>query len=190
MFAHINGFKYSKCLNSSIWPIDETLTGTTSRSYGNEEVIHIPQSSWTGASPSDGLVPYPGHLLAVVVEEYLTSLQRCSPLILQPQLTFHLILWVNNQWIQETWVFFSRLKEKKGLNKNFLTNLVHLVIFLSSKAAAHNYQNGTGKKVLPRRKEKKNCKKKYFMVSFIIFMVYQLLTCYLVLKFDSFVNVW
>ena len=32
-------------------------------SKGNEEALHIPRSSWTGASPSDILVSYPGHLL-------------------------------------------------------------------------------------------------------------------------------
>ena len=56
--------------NSSIWPIDRTLsTATTldqsgSESNGNEEVLHIPQSSSiTGASLLDCLVSYPGHLL-------------------------------------------------------------------------------------------------------------------------------
>ena len=29
----------------------------------NEGALHIPQSSKTGASPSDGLVSYPGHSL-------------------------------------------------------------------------------------------------------------------------------
>ena len=51
--------------NSPIWPIDSTLSGATtpgqngSGSNGNEEVLHIPQSSSiTGASPSDYLVSY------------------------------------------------------------------------------------------------------------------------------------
>ena len=30
-------------------------------SSGNEEVLHIPQISWIGASSSDGLVSHPGH---------------------------------------------------------------------------------------------------------------------------------
>ena len=30
---------------------------------GNKGVLHIPQSSITGTSPSDYLVPYPGHTL-------------------------------------------------------------------------------------------------------------------------------
>ena len=44
-----------------------TLTGTTIAgqcgpgSNGNEGVLHIPQSSKTGASPSDSLMPYLGH---------------------------------------------------------------------------------------------------------------------------------
>ena len=60
--------------NSSIWPIDRTLSVTTtpgqceSVSNGNEGVVHIPQSfSITEASPSYCLMSYPGH-----------SLQRCS----------------------------------------------------------------------------------------------------------------
>ena len=57
------GIKYSYriqiILNRSIWPIDGSLTGTTTpgqnepRSNGNEVVFHIPQSSRTGASPPD-----------------------------------------------------------------------------------------------------------------------------------------
>ena len=50
--------------NSSIWPIDWTLSGATtpghsgSGSDGNEEVFCIPQSSSiTGASPSGCLMP-------------------------------------------------------------------------------------------------------------------------------------
>ena len=45
------------------------LSGTTtpgqsgSGSIGNEGVLHIPQSSKIGASPSDGFVSYPGHWL-------------------------------------------------------------------------------------------------------------------------------
>ena len=53
--------------NNSIWSIDRTLLGATTpgqsglESNGNEGVLHIPQSSKTGASSSDGFVPYPGH---------------------------------------------------------------------------------------------------------------------------------
>ena len=56
-----------KGLNSSIWPIAGTLTGTTtlgqsgSGSNGTKGVFHIPQSSRTGTSPSDCLVSYAGH---------------------------------------------------------------------------------------------------------------------------------
>ena len=52
--------------NSSIWPIDRTLSSATapsqsgSGSTGNEGVLRIPQSSnITEASPSDYLVLYP-----------------------------------------------------------------------------------------------------------------------------------
>ena len=55
--------------NSSIWPIDRTLSSALTPGQsepgnnGNERVLHIPQSSKTGASPSDCLVSYPRHLL-------------------------------------------------------------------------------------------------------------------------------
>ena len=73
---------------SSIWPIDETQTGTTTlglsvpRSDGNKEVVHIPQSSRNEASPSNSLVSYSNsrHSLG----GSLTTLQRCSQCILQP----------------------------------------------------------------------------------------------------------
>ena len=48
--------------NSSIWPIDRTLSGTTTPdqigpgSDCNKGVLHIPQSSSIGASISNGLV--------------------------------------------------------------------------------------------------------------------------------------
>ena len=50
--------------NISIWPINRTLGQSGPGSDGNEELLHIPQnSSLTGPSPSDCLVPYPGHSL-------------------------------------------------------------------------------------------------------------------------------
>ena len=56
--------------NSSIWAIDETLSGATTPDLsrpgndGSEEVLRIPQSSSiTGVSPSNCLVSYPGHSL-------------------------------------------------------------------------------------------------------------------------------
>ena len=76
--------------NSSIWPIDKTLSGATTLCQsgpgcdGNEEVLCIPQSFCiTGASSSDCLVSYPGHSLWWG----LSPLQRCSRCILQPQPT-------------------------------------------------------------------------------------------------------
>ena len=57
-------------LNNSIWPIDRALSGATTPgqsgpgSNDTEWVLCIPQSSSiTGASPSDLLGSYPGHLL-------------------------------------------------------------------------------------------------------------------------------
>ena len=58
-----------KLSNSSIWPIDETLTSTATLgqsgpgSYGNEGVLLIPQNTSTRTSSSDYLVPYPAHSL-------------------------------------------------------------------------------------------------------------------------------
>ena len=56
--------------SNSIWPIDRTLSGGTSLGQSgpgsdrNKGVIYIPErSSITGASPSNCLVSYPGHLL-------------------------------------------------------------------------------------------------------------------------------
>ena len=73
---------------SSIWSIDGTLSGATFPSQsgpgsnGNEGILCIPQSSSiTEASPSDCLVSYPGHSFWGC----LTSLQRSSLCILQPQ---------------------------------------------------------------------------------------------------------
>ena len=75
--------------NSSIWSTDRTLSDTTTLSQsgpgsnGNKRILCLPQSSSiTRASPSGCLVSYPGHLLG-----NLTSLQRCSWCILQPQPT-------------------------------------------------------------------------------------------------------
>ena len=62
--------------NSSVWPIDRTLSGATTPgqsgpgSNGNEEILRILQNCVTETSPSDCLVPYPGHSL---VESYPTT---------------------------------------------------------------------------------------------------------------------
>ena len=59
--------------NSSIWPIDSTLSWATTpdqKGPGSEEIegaLRIRQStSITGASPSDCLVTNPGHSLGVL----------------------------------------------------------------------------------------------------------------------------
>ena len=55
--------------NSFIWPTNGTLTSTTTQgqsgpeSNGNESVLHISQTSRTGASSLDHSVSYPGHSL-------------------------------------------------------------------------------------------------------------------------------
>ena len=78
--------------NCVIWPIDRTLSGSTTPGQsgpgtdGDEGALCILQSSnITEASPSDCLVSYSGHSLVVVGS--LTLLQRCSQCILKPQPT-------------------------------------------------------------------------------------------------------
>ena len=73
--------------NSSIWPIDRTLSSATTPSWSelmsneNEEVLRVLQcSSVTGASPLDCLVSYPVYSLG----NSLTPLQRCCLCILLP----------------------------------------------------------------------------------------------------------
>ena len=75
---------------SSIWPIDRTLSDTTTPdqsgpgSNDNEWVLWIPQSSSiTGTSASDCLASYAGHSLG----ESLIPLQKSNQCILQPQPT-------------------------------------------------------------------------------------------------------
>ena len=71
--------------NSSIGPIDRTLSGATTTglsgpgSNGNEDVFSI-----IGASPSVCLMSYPGHLLGGGKSRI--PLQKCSWCILQTQL--------------------------------------------------------------------------------------------------------
>ena len=97
----------------STWPIYRTPTDATTPGHSgpesddNKRVLDILQSSKTGTSLSDCLVSYPGHLFSYAsskmlsvystaptdwVTEHsfgdgLTSLQRCSRCILQPQPT-------------------------------------------------------------------------------------------------------
>ena len=81
-----------KWLNSSIWSVDGTLTGTTTLgqsrpgSNGNKRVLHTPQSSWTGASTSDCLVSYQGHLL--------TGKWRVPPLYRDTVGVFYILSWL------------------------------------------------------------------------------------------------
>ena len=66
----MSGLDMTSQMISSIWPIDWTISGTTTPgqsgpgSDGNEGVRRIPQSSSiTGASSSDCFVSYLGHSL-------------------------------------------------------------------------------------------------------------------------------
>ena len=61
--------------NSSIWPIDRTLSYATIPDDGNKEGLWIPQSSSiTWASPSVCFVSYAGHLL----KGYFSSVEMQS----------------------------------------------------------------------------------------------------------------
>ena len=44
-----------KWSNSSIWPIDKTISGTTTPESSNEGVFHNPQISCSKASPLDAI---------------------------------------------------------------------------------------------------------------------------------------
>ena len=74
-------------MNSSTWPIDGTLIGTTtpgqSKSASNchKGILHIPQSSRTEVTPSNGQC----HIQYTRWEEGPNLLQRCSLFILQPR---------------------------------------------------------------------------------------------------------
>ena len=72
--------------NSSIWPIDRTLPGANTLgqsrpgSNDNEGVLRISQISMTGASPSDGLMSYPGNsLLGVAQSARAVEYTECTP---------------------------------------------------------------------------------------------------------------
>ena len=53
-----------------------TLDQSRPGSAGNKEILHIPQSSsFTGTSPSDCLVSYPGHLLEVGLSYHYAEMQ-------------------------------------------------------------------------------------------------------------------
>ena len=87
-----------KCSNNSIWPIDGTLSGSTtpgqSRHGSNvyEEVLYILKSSWFRASPSDCLVSYPGHLLRGL----LTLCRDAIGIFYSPS---QLGIYLKNSWI-------------------------------------------------------------------------------------------
>ena len=67
--AEVILLELSKMSNSSIRSIERTISGSTTLNQGgpgskcNECVLHIPQSSKTGALPSDSLMSYTGHSL-------------------------------------------------------------------------------------------------------------------------------
>ena len=78
-------------LNSSICLIDRILSGSSQSETGNngyEGVLHIPQSSKTGASPSDDVMSYPEHSMgesytsAVMQTVYFAAPIDWTPLIL------------------------------------------------------------------------------------------------------------
>ena len=82
--------KYKSFLNRSIWPIYETLTGTTTSgqsgpgSNGNEGVFHTTQISRTGVSPSDVVWCYTQEPLPFFVGGVLLLCRVYSQNILTP----------------------------------------------------------------------------------------------------------
>ena len=69
--TQLNGFKYSKWLNSSSRPLDGTLTDITNPSQSGQGsishngVLNILQSSRTGDLKVNGLILYSGHSFRV-----------------------------------------------------------------------------------------------------------------------------
>ena len=68
---HLNGLDYYERLNSSVWPIDRTLSGATTPrqiepgSNGNEVVLCILQIPRAGALAWDSSIAYPGYTSVV-----------------------------------------------------------------------------------------------------------------------------
>ena len=114
--TQLNVFKYRKWLNICIWPIDETLIGTTIQgqsepeSNDNERILHIPLSSKTEASSSGGLISYSGYLLGS-----LTPLERWGLCILQPHLTGLKVDPVNILKVIYAVIWFLSLKKLEAL---------------------------------------------------------------------------
>ena len=88
-------------------------------------MLRIPQSSSiTGASPSDILVSYPGLSLGS-----LTSLQRCSRCILQPQLTGQ--PWLSlEEWKLWIYVSFVPLKNWSSTARKGSAKRLYKVLFI------------------------------------------------------------
>ena len=87
--------------NSSIWPIDRTLSGATtpgqsgSGSNGNEGVYQIPQSSIiTGALPFNFLASYPGHFEETYPSAEMQSVHSIAPAVLfQNRVSIWISVW-------------------------------------------------------------------------------------------------
>ena len=83
-------------LNSSIWPIDKTLSNAPTSGHsgpmsnGNEGVLHITQSSITGALPLYYLVSYLGHSL----REFLTLCRDPVGIFCLFRCTFYILYWI------------------------------------------------------------------------------------------------
>ena len=109
-FSRSHLFAFSLNVKQFFWAIDRTQSGATtpdqSRSgyKGNERVLHILQSSSiTGTSLSDCLVSYS-------LGRGVTSLQRCSLCILQPQLTWlerikYIYIYLLYHWYWELFMY-------------------------------------------------------------------------------------
>ena len=111
--------------NSSIWPINRTLSGTTTPSQsgpgsdGNEGVHHIPQSSnITGASPSDCSMSYPGHSFKRALLLYREAVGVFYYLSLLRQLTISPKIYGYITWliVLHLWTEFNHLVTCTGFD--------------------------------------------------------------------------
>ena len=127
--TQLSRFRFRKWLNSSIWSIDGTLTGTTILSWSGpgsnakEGVLHISQSSSiTETSPSNALMIYLGYVLGGVLPLGRDAIgefyRRCVFFILQTMRFLGFFFF--------SFFFFPSLEDKKW--KQMIINLNTLVI--------------------------------------------------------------
>ena len=106
--------------NSSIWPIDRTLSGVTTGSNGNEGVLHILKiSSITGASLSDCLASYLGHSLGM--GGFYPSAEMQSMYSTASA----------DQAVSSKRMSVSKYKQKINVFSRVIHNIIHLIIVVT-----------------------------------------------------------